>query len=103
MISSSGTSEGPHHRLRNVIIFQTGCGDQTGGGDRTGGGAQTEGVISLTNKDISISYLIVITQVCFFFKISNPPPLFQKKAEPQQFYQLRLPHNPEQPYQSFYT
>ena len=53
-----------------------GGGDQTEevikqeGGARTGGG-----VISLTNKNVSISYLIVITKF-----VSNPPPLFQKKS-----------------------
>ena len=63
---------------------------------------ERKGVIkcSLTNKNVSISYLIVITKFVFF-KISNSPPLFQKIAEPQ-FYQLRSPLNPEQPYQSFY-
>ena len=74
-----------------------------GGGDQTGGGAQTEGVISLTNKNISISYLIVITQVRFFSKFQTPLPYFRKKAEPQQFYQLRSPLIPEQPYQSFFN
>ena len=57
-----------------------GGGDQTGGSDQTGGGCVNgRGVISLTNKNVSISYLIVITKFVLF-KISNPPPLFQKKS-----------------------
>ena len=66
-----------------------------GGGDQIGEGVRTRG-------GVSISYLIVITKFVFF-KISNPPPPSQKKAEPQQFYQLRSPLIPEQPYQSFFN
>ena len=58
--------------------YRRGGGDRTGGGDQTGGGAQTEGVISLTNKNISISYLIVITQVRFFQNFTPPSPISEK-------------------------
>ena len=79
-----------------------GGGDQTGGSDQTGGGcANGKGVISLTNKNVSISYLNSNYKVRFFQNFKPPSPISEKKPNLNNFSNLGRPLFPNNPNKVF--